>query len=119
MKLKSVRIRNYKSIKELEFSFPESGILVLVGENNAGKSNIIRAIETICGESWYGKDKMEDHDYYLRKKENKLEIDLDFSNGHLVEFRQPSEKWGLEYYSTKDKGRPAISSLLQIIGLLA
>jgi len=103
MKLKSIRIKNFKSLKEICFDFPESGILVLVGENNSGKSNIIRAIDAICGESWYGKDKMEDHDFYLRTKENNIEIDLNFSNGHLVEFRQPAPRWGLEYYTSSDK----------------
>ena len=60
MKLSKVKIQNYRSIKEIEFEFPESGILVLVGENNAGKSNIIRAIDLICGEAWIGKEKLED-----------------------------------------------------------
>lgn len=55
MKLSRIRIQNYRSIKDTVFDFPESGILVLVGENNAGKSNIIRAIDLICGEAWIGK----------------------------------------------------------------
>lgn len=58
MLLKKVSIKNFKSIKNIEFDFPESNILVLVGENNAGKLNIIRAIDVICGESWYGKEKI-------------------------------------------------------------
>lgn len=48
MLLKKVSIKNFKSIKYIEFDFPESIILVLVSENNAGKSNIIRAIDVIC-----------------------------------------------------------------------
>jgi len=51
MKLKRVRIENYRSIKKVEFDFPESGMLVLVGTNNAGKSNIIRAIDAVVGEN--------------------------------------------------------------------
>jgi putative ATP-dependent endonuclease of the OLD family len=78
MKLKRISIKNFKSIKDIKFDFPESGILVLVGENNAGKSNIIRAIDLICGESWIGKEKLEDHDYYLRDKNNEIEIRLVF-----------------------------------------
>jgi len=42
MKIESVRIINYHSIVDCEFNFPE--LLALVGENNAGKSNIIYAL---------------------------------------------------------------------------
>jgi len=55
MKLKKIKIKNFKSIKNLEFAFPKSGILVLVGENNSGKSNVIRAIDAICGKVGTGK----------------------------------------------------------------
>jgi len=42
MKIKKIYIKNFRSIKELSFTFPEKGFLVLVGPNNAGKSNILR-----------------------------------------------------------------------------
>jgi putative ATP-dependent endonuclease of OLD family len=99
MKLSKVSIKNFKSIKDIEFDFPESGILVLVGENNAGKSNIIRAIDLICGESWIGKEKLEDHDYYLRDKNNEIEIDLFFDTGNSVHFSPNNGKWGITSYT--------------------
>jgi putative ATP-dependent endonuclease of OLD family len=100
MKLSKIYIKNFKSIKELEFSFPPSGILVLVGENNSGKSNIIRAIDLVCGESWIGKEKLEDHDHYQRKKGNEIEVDLYFDNDRSVKF-SPNDgtKWGVAYFS--------------------
>ncbi len=75
MKLSKIKIKNYKSIIDLEFNYPESRILVLVGENNSAKSNLIRAIDLICGESWIGKEKLEEHDYYLRNKESEIEFE--------------------------------------------
>lgn len=99
MKLSKIKIQNYRSIKEIEFDFPESGILVLVGENNAGKSNIIRAIDLICGESWIGKEKLEEHDYYLRNKANNIKIDLFFDNKSSVHFNPDNGKWGVSYFS--------------------
>lgn len=99
MKLKRIKIKNFKSIKELEFKFPDSGILVLVGENNSGKSNIIRAVDAISGESWYGKEKLEDHDFYLRNRENLIDITLTFDNDRVVRFRPTSTDWGVKYYS--------------------
>jgi len=38
MRINKVYIKNFHSIKELEFTFPESRLMVLVGANNAGKS---------------------------------------------------------------------------------
>lgn len=43
-------IRNYRSIKNLDLRF-EKGKNVIIGRNNAGKSNIIKAIDLILGES--------------------------------------------------------------------
>jgi putative ATP-dependent endonuclease of OLD family len=103
MKLSKIKIKNYKSIKDLEFNYPESGILVLVGENNSGKSNLIRAIDLICGESWIGKEKLEEHDYYLRNKEAEIEISLFFDNGRSVKFLPHESKWGISYFSNWDQ----------------
>lgn len=114
MLLKKVRIKNFKSIKNLEFDFPESNILVLVGENNSGKSNIIRAIDAICGEAWYGREKLTDHDHYLRRKENKIHIDLYFDNGRSVNFCPTWDDWGIKYFTDWDQfnrvpfGQPSI-----------
>jgi len=34
MKLTRVKIDNFRSIKSMDFAFPESGFLVLIGTNN-------------------------------------------------------------------------------------
>ena len=107
MLLKKISIKNFKSIKDIEFEFPESNILILVGENNAGKSNIIRAIDIICGESWFGKEKLEDHDFYLRNRENDIEINLYFTNGKSVNFQPANTKWGVNYYNNWDQSSKA------------
>lgn len=106
MKIHSVSIKNFKSIKELEFDFPDSGILVLIGENNAGKSNIARLFDMILGESWYGKEKMEDHDFFNRSRQNKIEICIKFNNDTLVNFTQPSSDWGLKYLKQNGEKMP-------------
>jgi len=103
MKLQKIRIRNFKSIREIEFEFPQPGLLVLVGENDSGKSNIIRAIDLICGEGWYGKEKLEDRDYYLRDPKNNIEISLLFNDRSSVKFDPASSKWGVTRF--KDWGQ--------------
>ncbi len=46
-------IRGYKSIRNpIRLEFPDNQPLILIGENNAGKSNIVSAIEFVLGEWW-------------------------------------------------------------------
>ncbi len=102
MKLKWVRIENYRSIKLMEFPFPENGLLVLVGANNAGKSNIIRAIDALCGEAWYGREKIEQHDHYLRDAAREIRIGLAFDDGRRVKWSS-TEKWPAYMYADGGK----------------
>lgn len=50
MYLSRLFIQNYRSIKQIDLSF-SPGKNVLVGRNNAGKSNIIKAINLVLGEN--------------------------------------------------------------------
>jgi len=80
-RLKSISIENYRSIggDPLIINFPENQPVILIGENNSGKTNIIRAIDILFGE-WHPKYKdFEDHDYFGRKGENKIVIKADVS----------------------------------------
>lgn len=51
MYLSRLRIKNYRSIEELNINF-EKGKNVIIGRNNSGKSNILRAIDIVLGESF-------------------------------------------------------------------
>jgi len=72
MYLSRVYIQNFRSISELEISF-SPGKNVLVGRNNAGKSNIIKAINLVLGE--YAPD--------YKKSEN-ITLDDFYSSEHNV-----------------------------------
>ncbi len=50
MYLSRLKIKHYRSIKQLDLKF-KKGKNVIVGKNNSGKSNIIRAIDILLGES--------------------------------------------------------------------
>ncbi len=66
MFLSKIFIRNYKSIAKLDLPLCK-GKNVLVGKNNAGKSNIIKAINLVLGESdptWNKKETISDNDFY-------------------------------------------------------
>ena len=63
----SLQIQNYRSIGQpILIKFPSRGPLVLLGENNAGKSNITRALDLLFGERWPGTYQPEDHDFHGR-----------------------------------------------------
>jgi putative ATP-dependent endonuclease of OLD family len=73
-RLDSLRIRNYRSIGDwLELELPKGAPLVLVGENNAGKSNIMRALSLLLGDYWPGNYSPEDHEFFGR---NPLGVDI-------------------------------------------
>jgi predicted ATP-dependent endonuclease of OLD family len=66
MHLSKLIISNYRSIKQLSLTF-EKGKNVIVGKNNAGKSNIIKAIDLILGESsptWQKSDNITANDFF-------------------------------------------------------
>lgn len=71
MKLRRVRIQNFRSIRDLTLE-PRS-LCALIGGNNTGKSNILKAINLILGERWPNIRSLDDYDFYG------LSTDLDLS----------------------------------------
>ncbi len=109
MKLQRLVVENFKSLKNLNLTFPEAGILVLVGANNAGKSNVVRAIDAICGDSWFSRDKLNDFDYYQKDRSRELRIKAYFDNRKTAIFSS-NEQWpkylderGSKIYTSKVK----------------
>jgi len=80
MKIKKITICGYKSIKiplELELK----NVNAIIGENNVGKSNILKAIWTVLGRDWVTVNNFCEDDVYLRDNENDIKI--------IVEFNEP------------------------------
>jgi len=70
-KLKSITIENYRSIKEpVTIKFPNNQPVVLIRENNSGKTNIIRALDIMFGEYNPKYREFDDHDYYGRNPDD-------------------------------------------------
>jgi putative ATP-dependent endonuclease of the OLD family len=105
MKLTHIKIQNFRSIKSMDFAFPESGFLVLVGANNAGKSNVIRAINNILGAEWWSHDKLERHDFYGRDPQNEIAISLSFDTGERAWVKKDEEKDEYRTYVNYGSGR--------------
>ncbi|MCX7759487.1 MAG: ATP-binding protein, partial [bacterium] len=80
-RLKSIHIKNFKSISEVTIDFPEDKPIILIGENNSGKSNILRAIDLMFGDyhpSYIKMDIQEDFNINLKKnsKAHNIEISI-------------------------------------------
>ena len=77
MRLKSLRVQNFRSLQALEIELPQ--VCAIVGPNNSGKSNILEAIRRVLAPE-YGpraRDFTED-DVYLRDAELDIEIECTF-----------------------------------------
>lgn len=66
MRVEKIRIQKYRSIDDITLSFPKNKPLVLFGPNNAGKSNILSAIDRLLGERYPTYIEMLESDYYMR-----------------------------------------------------
>ncbi|MEX1027705.1 MAG: AAA family ATPase [Candidatus Paceibacterota bacterium] len=47
MRIRRIKVRNYAGIDEAEVSFPESGITIIEGVNEIGKTSMIEAVDAI------------------------------------------------------------------------
>ncbi len=76
MKISRVHIENYRSIKSLDFS--PNNYCALIGENNAGKSNILKAINLVLGETWPTDRTFTEEDFNEYNTANNIVIQIFF-----------------------------------------
>ncbi|MBP9742297.1 MAG: ATP-dependent endonuclease [Burkholderiales bacterium] len=69
MKIKTVKIRNWRSIKEIEIIFQD--LMMFIGQNNHGKSNILSALLFFFGEL-----KHNESDFF--NDANELSVEIEF-----------------------------------------
>ena len=93
-RLESLTIRNYRSIEgPITISLPPNGPVVMIGENNAGKSNIVRALDMVLGHAWTGTHDPDDHEFYGRNRALEIEITAKFDREHLLADRYSEAIW--------------------------
>lgn len=81
MKIKCVRVRNFRSIKEQDVDFDD--YTCFVGANGSGKSNVLHALNVFFGESDIpGLDTraLGDEDFHGKNTDEPIEITITFSN---------------------------------------
>jgi predicted ATP-dependent endonuclease of OLD family len=72
MYLSRIYIENFRSIQKLDLSFIK-GKNIIIGRNNAGKSNIIKAIDLLLGESspdYFKSENITDSDFFTAEGKN-------------------------------------------------
>lgn len=107
--MKKFLIKNYKNIgieKEVSIDLPEhGGLSVIIGENNAGKSNVLKAIESL-GNSYLDKEDYPNYTFYdfSPNEESSLTPTIGYYTDDKVEnkkdsvkTRLPDAKWTRKY----------------------
>jgi len=80
MKICYLKIKNFKSIRELEIKNIENS-LILVGKNNTGKTAVIDALLIASGMR-----KMESYEYLDRNRSTKISLQIAFTESDLNDF---------------------------------
>ena len=77
MRLKSLRVQNFRSLQNLAIELPQ--VCAIVGPNNSGKSNILETIRRVLAPDWgpRARDFTED-DVYLQDETLDIEIECAF-----------------------------------------
>lgn len=86
MKLKSINIKNYCSIKDITINFPKNKPVILFGPNSSGKSLILNSIHKLLGEKYPLFMQLENWEYFNRDKKNNptVEIRSKFTNDETL-----------------------------------
>ena len=93
LKLEKINIKHYRSIENVTLTLPHNKPLVLFGPNNAGKSNILSAINRIIGERYPTYIEMLESDYFKRNQNEYPTSQIS------AKFSEPlyCDKWGNSY----------------------
>jgi len=88
MRLKRIKVENFRSVQELEIELPQ--VCAIVGPNNAGKSNILEPVRRVLSGEWGPRvSSFSEDDVYLRDAE--LDITIECSFEPPIEYRKLKE----------------------------
>jgi len=76
MRIARVHIEHFRSIQELDFD--PGPYCVLIGENNSGKSNILRALNLVLGETWPSERSFSEEDFHNQDTSKDIVIQVFF-----------------------------------------
>lgn len=112
MSIRRVEIRNYRSLENVDFDF--SAVNALIGPNNAGKSNILHALNLILGETWPSRP-FGNNDFFAHETNRVIDIKVYFEqplqcDPEVSGFCLSSQGVdGVEFFPIDDNGHPCQS----------
>ncbi|MGC9124374.1 MAG: ATP-dependent nuclease [Thermoplasmata archaeon] len=74
--IKKLKIQNFRSIRDLEVELDK--INAFIGPNNAGKSNIMKALNLILGEAYPTVKSFDEKDFHMHNTDNPIVIEVIF-----------------------------------------
>lgn len=103
MKIARIRIQNYRSIKDC--TLHPGDLCALIGGNNTGKSNILRAINLVLGERWPSSNSIDDRDYFQYKTDEDIAISVWFDETQEVhgDIGKPGTVHGIQFRVSRYK----------------
>ncbi len=90
-KIHSLRIQNFRGIRNFDYAFKDAGFVCLIGRGDSGKSTILEAISMVLSPSW--NLSFYDTDFHNSEIENPIVIEADVYD--LPETLQRENKFGL------------------------
>jgi len=107
MKIKSIRIHNFRSIQDTEFKLSDYN--VLVGTNNSGKTNILTALRIFYEDGIKFNEKV-DFPKFKTDEESWIEIEYQLTDDEFKnlkeEYKNPSNTLKVrKYLKSTDRGR--------------
>src|SRR5471032_2464421 len=90
VKIRKIAIKNFRGVKELDWSLPTADIFCLIGKGDSSKSTILEAIRYAFYPQW--NLTLSDSDFYQCKVENSIVIEVTI--GNLVEEFCSLNKYG-------------------------
>ncbi|MEO2068635.1 MAG: AAA family ATPase [Desulfurobacteriaceae bacterium] len=105
--IRKLVIENFRSIKELEMEL--TGFNALIGPNSSGKSNILKALNLIIGETYPSVRAFNEHDFCLHNKSKRISIEVHFNkalevNDKVWGFKLTYDGDTLNYVALDDSG---------------
>jgi putative ATP-dependent endonuclease of OLD family len=108
MYLVNLKIQNYRSIRELDLSF-KKGKNIIVGKNNSGKSNIVKAIDLVLGENapaYYKYENVTLNDFHNGQTDQEILIwiQLQREANEALNYDEIYKAFGYKYHAERKWG---------------
>jgi len=116
MRISSLKVQNYRSIQSMAVKIPQ--ICALVGPNNSGKSNILRALKQVLERDWVTVDSFDEDDVFGRNPEEDIQISVQLDppvvfdkNWHKTEIHGIGYRW-TRYKNAPNKGKRRLEHII-------